>query len=392
MKVLISGAGIAGLTLAGLLLKRGHKVQVFERSDRLVEVGAGIQLSANAGHVLDALGLAPAVHARSFVPGSWHMRTYLTGEVANRIELGEHHERLHGCPYRTLHRADLQRLLVGCVQEQDPDAVVLGAEVTGYAESDGQVSLQLADGTRVCGDVVIAADGVHSVLRQQIVGPDKPIYSGNAAWRGTIDARTLPADFSDGITTSFMGPGRHMVMYWLGQRELLNFVAPVETAIPSEESWATKEDWGMLKSDFEGWHEDVQTVIDLMDRDACYRWALNIREPATNWHTDRAVVIGDAAHATLPFLAQGAAMAMEDAAVLDRLLAQDADIPSVLARFQAARRERTTRIVQGANKMSRMFHMESEAALKEGMIKGADVARERDNWLYNYNPVTVPLQ
>ncbi len=392
MKVLIAGAGIAGLTQAALLLKRGHHVRVFERSGRLTEIGAGIQISANAGHVLDAMGLTEAVHACSFTPTSWHMRTYLTGEVVNRIELGRHHEHLHGCPYRTLLRTDLQRLLVECVQGQDPDAIVLGAEVSGYEESASQVSLQLSDGARVNGDVVVAADGVQSVLRRQIVGPDKPIYSGNAAWRGTIDARKLPADFSEGISTSFMGPGRHMTMYWLGQRELLNFVAPVETAIPSEESWTTKEDWAMLKSDFEGWHADVQAVVDQMDRDACYRWALNIREPATNWHTDRAVLIGDAAHATLPFLAQGAAMALEDAAVLDRLLAQDTDVRSALTRFQTARRERTTRIVQGANKMSRMFHMESEAALKEGMAKGADVARERDNWLYNYNPITVPLQ
>ena len=392
MKVLISGAGIAGLTLAALLLKRGHAVRIFERSARLTEIGAGIQISANAGHVLEALGLSEAVHARSFVPTSWHMRTYLTGEVVNRIELGEHHQRLHGCPYRTLHRADLQRLLAGCVNGQDPDAIVLGAEVTGYDESNAQMLLQLADGSRVPGDVVVAADGVHSVLRQQIVGPDKPIYSGNVAWRGTIDASKLPADFSAGITTSFMGPCRHMVMYWLGQRELLNFVAPVETAIPSEESWTTKENWQMLKSDFEGWHGDVQTVIDAMDRDACYRWALNIREPATNWHGDRAVLIGDAAHATLPFLAQGAAMAMEDAAVLDRLLARDTDVPSALVRFQAARRARTTRIVLGANKMSGMFHMESEAALNEGMARGAVVARDRDNWLYNYNPITEVLQ
>lgn len=391
MKVLIAGAGIAGLTLAALLLKRGHDVRVFEKSAQLTEIGAGIQISANAGHVLKALGLSDAVLERSFIPTAWHMRTYLTGEVVNRIDLGEHHERLHGCPYCTLHRADLQRLLVGSVASQKSDAIVLGAEVTDYDETSADISLVLAGGEKVSGDVVIAADGVHSVLRQTIVGPDKPLYSGNAAWRGTIEAKRLPADFSDRITTSFMGPGRHMVMYWLGKRELLNFVAPVETDIASEESWTTKHDWEMLKSDFEGWHADVQTVIDLMDRKACYRWALNIREPVANWHTGRAVLIGDAAHATLPFLAQGAAMAMEDAAVLDRLLAEDTDVSAALARFQLARRDRTTRIVQGANKMARMFHMESEEALKDGMMKGADVARDRDNWLYNYNPITVPL-
>ena len=391
MRVLIAGAGIAGLTLAALLLRRGHDVHVFERSRELTEIGAGIQISANAGHVMAALGLGEAVLARSFVPTAWHMRTYLSGEVVNRIELGKHHERLHGCPYCTLHRADLQRMLVDAVRSRSSDTIVLGAEVTGYDEDADGATLYLADGARVRGDVIIGADGVRSVLRRTIVGPDRPIYSGNAAWRGTIDARLLPDDFSRDITTSFMGPGRHMVMYWLGQRELLNFVAPVETDIPSEESWTTRHDWEVLKSDFSGWHDDVQTVIDLMDRDACYRWALNMREPVANWRSERAVLVGDAAHATLPFLAQGAAMAIEDAAVLDRLLAEDSDIPTTLRRFQAARRDRTTRIVRGANKMARMFHMDSEDALREGMIRGADVARERDTWLYNYNPMTVPL-
>ncbi len=391
MRILIAGAGIAGLTLAALLLRRGHDVTVFERSRELSEIGAGIQISANAGHVLNALGLGEAVLERSFRPATWHMRTYLTGEVVNRIELGTHHEQLHGFPYCTLHRADLQRMLVGAVRSRSDTAIVLGAEVTGYREDADGATLFLADGEQVRGDVIIGADGVRSVLRQTIVGPDDPIYSGNAAWRGTIDARLLPDDFSLNITTSFMGPGRHMVMYWLGDRELLNFVAPVETEIPSEESWTTRHDWEVLKTDFDGWHDDVQTVIDLMDRDACYRWALNIREPVANWRTDRSVLIGDAAHATLPFLAQGAAMAIEDAAVLDRLLAEDGDIPDTLLRFQTARRDRTTRIVQGANKMARMFHMESEDALKEGMIQGADVARDRDNWLYNYNPMTVAL-
>ncbi|MCP4315950.1 MAG: NAD(P)-binding protein [Hyphomicrobiales bacterium] len=271
MKILISGAGIAGLTLSALLLKRGHDVRVFEKSSELTEVDAGIQISANAGHVLKALGLADAVLERSFVPSEWHMRTYLSGEVVNRIELGDHHQRLRGCPYCTLHRADLRSLLVGCVRSLDLNVIVLGAEVAGYKESSDGAVLHFSDGSDVRGDVIIGADGVRSVLRQTIVGADKPIYSGNAAWRGTIDARRLPMEFSKGITTSFMGPGRHMVMYWLGQRTLLNFVAPVETDIPNEESWTTRHDWQTPKDDFAGWHEDVQKAIDLADRDACYR-------------------------------------------------------------------------------------------------------------------------
>ena len=391
VKVLIAGAGIAGLTLASLLLRRGHQVRIFEQAREMVEIGAGLQISANSGHVLRELGLEDQLRAASFLPERWVMRTFLSGDTVNEIALGDHHDGLHGHPYCLVHRADLQRMLVGSVLEQDPGALELGVQITGFDETTRGVTLICADGRRIEGDLAIGADGVKSVLRRQIIGPDRPVYSGNSAWRGTIPADRLPVGFSSQTTTSFMGPGRHIIYYWLRGGTLLNFVAPVETDQPSEESWTTKHDWEELKSDFEGWHDDVQTVIDAVDRDACYRWALNIREPVENWRSERAIVIGDAAHPTLPFIAQGAAMAVEDAMVLTRSLELASDVTQALDMFQNARIARTSRMVTGANRMSKMFHHETEDALRQAMIDGADLAKDRDKWLYNYNPVTVPL-
>ena len=191
------------------------------------------------------------------------------------------------------------------------------------------------------------------------------------------------------VNTTFVGPGRHIVLYWLGRQKLLNFVAPVETDMETREGWTVRAPWADLKADFDGWHPVVQTVIDAADRDACYRWALNIRKPVRNWRSERAVVIGDAAHPTLPFLAQGAALAVEDAGVLARAMAGDNIVPDMLERFQNARFDRTARVVDGAARLAKMNHQDSEQALRAAMRNGADVARERDGWLYNYNPMTV---
>ncbi len=389
LDVLIVGAGIGGLTAAGLLLRGGHKVRVFEQSKVLGEVGAGIQVSANAGHVLDLLGLRAPLRTISFTPKGWLSRGYLSGDVVNEFAIGEDHEIRHGFPYCMMHRADLHGLLVEAVRAQDRQAIRLGATATGYSEMPTGVTLNLDDGSVHHGDVLIGADGVKSVIRRQIVGPDQPVYSGLAAWRGLIPADRLPKDIMGPINTTFVGPGRHMVLYWLGRQKLLNFVAPVETDMEVRESWTVRAPWDDLKADFDGWHPVVQTVIDAADRDACYRWALNIRKPVRNWRSERAVVIGDAAHPTLPFLAQGAALAIEDAGVLSRALATGDAVPDMLERFQNARFDRTARVVDGAARLAKMNHQASEQALRTAMRNGADIARERDGWLYNYNPMTV---
>jgi salicylate hydroxylase len=230
---------------------------------------------------------------------------------------------------------------------------------------------------------------VKSAVREQIAGAAHPVYTGDAAWRLTIPAQKLPRGFMEQVMSVWMGPGAHVVCYFLRAGALLNFVGLVETGEVSEESWTARFPWDKLKADFAGWHADIQTVIDLADRGACYRWSLFYRPPLTNWSTRRATLLGDSVHATLPYLAQGAAMAIEDAAVLTRALGM-ADVPEALQIYQRNRVERTTRIVEGSSANRALFHMHDQQALRRAFAK-RDEGAARNAWLYSYNPLTVEL-
>lgn len=387
MRVLIVGAGIAGLAAACHLTQAGHEVEIFERSAELTEIGAGLQVSANAVHALSAIGLGEALRAIGHTPGNWRMRLHRTGETVATIALGDGHEARHGAPYLSVHRADLQRALLRRTQELAPGALRLGAEALRYEEDAAGVTLHLAGG-EARGDLLIGADGVRSAIRAQIVGPEQPVYTGSAAWRGLVPAAKAPEVCAEGIE-SYMGPGRHAVLYRIGaDGRWLNFVAPVDQAEPSEESWTLRRPWADMKRDFEGWHPHVQAAMDAMDPDACFLWSLYIRKPLTSWRTRRAVLIGDAAHPTLPFIAQGAAMAIEDAAIIARALEDDLD--AGLDRFEAARIPRATRIVEAAGRIAETFHMRGRDVRADLQTGGSAVAA-RDEWLYNYNPMTAPL-
>ena len=390
-KILIAGAGLGGLTAASCLMKAGHKVEVYEQAPKLGEIGAGIQISANAMHVLRDLGLESAIRAAGVHPAAYVFRLFDSGEEIQRFSLSEEHESKHGAPYTQLHRADFHDMLARKAQEFDPNVVRLDKKVAGYTEHEDGVTLHFADGTSARGDLLIAADGLKSVIRGQMFGETVATYTGDAAWRLTVPIERLSAEGQlERAMSVFVGPGKHAVCYYLRGGDLLNFVGCVETDDISEESWTVKYPWENLKEDFRGWNPNIQAVIDAADRDACYRWSLHYRKPIRNWSSKRVTLLGDAAHPTLPYLAQGAAMAIEDGAVLTRALAMRESIPDALQLYQRNRVDRTARIVEQSTANRTLFHLPSEQAIRDAFAKRNE-GEDRNKWLYSYNPLTVPL-
>lgn len=389
-KILIAGAGIGGLTAASCLMKAGHQVEVYEQAPQLAEVGAGIQISANAQHVLRDLGLGPAIDKVGVRPGAYVFRLHDTGEEIQRFSLAEEHLRLHGAPYTQMHRADFHEILAAKARDFDPGAVRLNKRVVGFAQDEKGVELRFADGSSAKGDILIGSDGLKSVIRTEVSGAVPVTYTGDAAWRIVVLTDRLPPNLLEKVMSVFMGPGGHVVCYYLRAGKLLNFVGLIETDEVSEESWTVKFPWETLKADFVGWHPVLQAVIDAADHDQCYRWSLHNRPPVMNWSIGRVTLLGDSAHPTLPYLAQGAVMAIEDGAVLTRALAMTDKVEDAIALYQRNRIERTARIVRQSSANRELFHLRSEEAIRASFAKRNEGA-DRNGWLYSYNPLTVEL-
>ena len=389
-KILIAGAGLGGLACASCLMKAGFDVEIYEQAPALGEVGAGIQISANSMHVLNDIGVGDAIRKVGVRPGAYVFRLHDTGEVIQRFELSEEHERIHGAPYIQAHRADFHEILAAKARELKPDVVHLNSRITGVTEHSDRVELALADGRTVRGDILVGADGLKSVVRQKIIGETPATYTGDAAWRVTVPVERLPKPFLEQVMSVFMGPGGHIVCYYIRAGKLLNFVGIIE-AEAAEESWTLKLPWERLKADYVGWHPAIQTIIDAADKNECYRWSLFNRPPVRNWSTPRMTLLGDAAHPTLPYLAQGAAMAVEDGAVLTRALRQVGSIAEALDLYQRSRVDRTARVVLQSTENKHLFHLRSLEEMRAQFARRNEGA-DRNQWLYSYNPLTVELK
>ena len=317
-KVIVAGAGIGGLTAAMALLDRGFEVQVLEQARALGPVGAGIQLSANATRVLYQLGLGPDLEQVTIRPGGKCIRLWSTGQEWQLFDLGAESLARYGYPYLMLYRPDLHRVLVEGLQRRDPAALVLNAKVVDVSQDADRVHVALADGTRLDADVLVGADGVHSVARARLIAEDQPRFSGCTAWRGVVPRLQLPRSMRGPEGVNWVGPGAHVVHYPVHAGELVSFTGIVEKEGWLRESWTETGSVQECLADFAGWHQDIHALIRLLEQPL--RWAMMVREPLPNWTNGRVTLLGDAAHPTLPFLAQGAAMAIEDGCILARAL------------------------------------------------------------------------
>ena len=389
-KISIAGAGLGGLAAASCLMKAGHEVEIYEQAPALAEVGAGIQISANAFHVMRHLGLGEELLKVGVRPGAYVFRLHDTGEELQRFSLSEAHERQHGAPYVQLHRADLHDILAARARAFRSDVVRLDHRLVEFTQDSRGVEARFANGAVARGDLLIGADGLKSVVRRQLWGDAPATYTGDGAWRLVVPTERLPTPRLDPVMSVFMGPGGHAVCYYLRAGALLNFVGIIETDDISEESWTLKLPWEKLKKDFEGWHPALQTVIDCADKNEVYRWSLHNRAPIRAWGEGRVTLLGDSAHPTLPYLAQGAVMAIEDGAVLTRALGMCASVEDALKLYERNRVDRTAKIVEQSTFNRRLFHLPSVQAMRDAFAN-RDEGEDRNTWLYSYNPLTVEL-
>lgn len=394
LNVVIAGGGIGGLTAALALLQRGVNVKVFEQAGALGEIGAGVQISPNGCRVLAALGLLDEARMFGVEPAGKEIRLWNSGETWPLFDLAATADRDYGFPYLMFHRADLHGLLLRAVQCAAPDAIRLDHKVVAVEQDSSSVRLMLANGGSAEADILIGADGVHSAVRNAVDEPARASFTGCMAWRGVVPTDRLPAHFRRLVGANWIGPGRHVVTYPLRRGELFNFVGVVERDDWRVESWTELGSWEECAQDFAGWHEDVQILIDTIDEH--YRWALLSRPPMTRWSRGRVALLGDACHPMLPFMAQGAVMAIEDGYVLARALAAHADHDDAFATYEAARLQRANRCVVAADRNRQLFHNERLADAADAARYVADQwhedkVRERYDWLFAYDAVNGAL-
>jgi len=393
-RVLIAGGGIGGLAAALALLKRGIDVEVYEQAPELREVGAGVQLSANGIRVLHELGVHDALRALACEASGKEVRLWNSGQTWKLFDLGAVSVERYGFPYYLVYRPDLLAVLADGVRREKPAAIHPNARCTGFEQSARGVTLQY-DGGEARGDALIGADGVHSRIRQALFGDDRPSFTGLVSWRGTIPMGKLPGHMRRLIGTNWIGPGAHVVHYPVHRGEYMNFNGIVERDDWQIESWTARGTREECRADFRGWHDDIHRMIDYIATP--YKWALLGRAPLEQWNVGRVSLLGDACHPTLPMLAQGAAMALEDGFVLARALAvAGADVEQGLARYQNARKERTARIVHGSAENARRFQnptLAEPAGAQEYVERewSEERVKQRYEWLFTYDVTAVAV-
>ncbi|MEL7028892.1 MAG: FAD-dependent monooxygenase, partial [Pseudomonadota bacterium] len=322
------------------LARAGRSVAVFEQAPELGEVGAGLSLPPNATKILARLGLGEPIAALADTPDRGLIRNGKSGAVLSDTPFAEPMREAFGAPYYQMLRPRLHELLVQALEEAAPGAVRLGAEVLGVDVQADRAVLRLAGDETVGAAAVIGADGVRSKLREDLFGRQPARFTGYVAWRATVDMAALPDSLGASQSVVWVGEGRQFVHYPIDQGRKLNVVAFAGGQTWDVESWTEPADPAELQATFAGWSDEVGAVLAAIAPAQCFKWALFDREPLARWTQGRVALLGDAAHPMLPFLGQGAAMAIEDAYVLANLLSQNGSVFEALAGYEVARAER----------------------------------------------------
>ena len=384
LPILIAGGGIGGLAAALALTRQGFSVKVLEQSPQLGEIGAGIQLGPNAFAAFDALGIGKAARGHAVYTDEMVMHDALDQTLVGRIATGAAFRQRFGNPYAVIHRADVHRSLLEGAQQSDRVEVLTSTPVQRVEQNDGSVTVYDAKGSAHRGIALIGADGVKSAVRRQFVGDDARV-SGHVVYRAVVDKKDFPEDLRWNAASIWVGPNCHLVHYPLRGGEQYNVVVTFHSR--EKEEWSVREgSREEVKSYFEGICPRARQLIDL-PKD-WKRWATADREPIGQWTFGRATLLGDAAHPTLQYLAQGACMALEDAVTLgEALRARDNDFATAFALYQRSRVARTARVGLSAREMGRVFHAKGvERLVRNDLWKERPTERFYDamEWLYGW--------
>jgi salicylate hydroxylase len=388
MKVAVIGGGIGGLSAALQLLQAGIDVHVYEQAGQIGEIGAGIQISPNASRLLLRLGLKSAMDSVGIRPRAVHQRRWDDGRTLQFAPLGPEIEASFGAPYYHFHRGDLARLLADALP---PERLHVGHRLIGLDQKRERVTARFENGAAADADVLVGADGIHSRVRGLVFGPEKPRFTGCVAWRGLVPAERIAHLDIDVVSHNWMGPGGHVVHYWVSSGRMMNVVCVVERGDWTRESWTDKGAVEDVLARYEGWHPTVRGLIGAFPE--TFIWALHDRAELPRWSDGRVTLLGDACHPMLPMMAQGAAQAIEDGAALAALLkTEPGDIAGALLRYEALRKPRATRLQEASAANRTRFHLpdgEAQHARDEALATSGDRSIANIGWLYAHDAAQV---
>lgn len=383
---LIAGGGIGGLAAALGLARQGRPVRLFEQAAGFEEIGAGLQMSPNGVRALKALGAWEAVEPSCVIPSEIHVRDGLSNALLQRIRLGKPFEERFGAPYRVCHRADLLAGLCTAAKRNFAIELNTGKRAAGVQDMGEAALLTFADGSSARGAAVVAADGIRSALRAAVAGEVRPTPRGVVLYRGLMPLNRVPPEIEADCVTLWLCPGAHVVHYPVSNWRNFNVVVAVDGALP-DEGWKTPAHSGEVPKRLPAACEELALL--LATPASWMRWPGADLPPLPQWTENRVALLGDAAHATLPFLAQGAVMALEDAVVMSRAVAGTAHVADAFRGYERLRRARTARVQDQSRSMARVYHAAGLLAAGRNLtlrLAGPSYALKRLEWLYRWTP------
>lgn len=392
MKICIIGGGIGGAAAAHALLRKGFDVSICEQAPAFGEVGAGVQMTPNAVKAIEGLGLYDRLMSKGFFPKAVVGRNWETARENFRIDLGDEFRAHYDAPFVHIHRADLLDLFAA---DLPPENCHFGKRCVGVTTPDtasgAEARAEFDDGTSIVADLIIGADGVRSAVRGAVFGEVDLRWTGHQCYRALVPTGGV-VDYVNPDSTFWMGPNAHVVTYYVKGGEMVNIVAVTEAAEWVAESWSARASRDQMLADFDGWHPSLQKLFSQVTD--VYNWGLFDRDPMRSWNRGRVTLLGDACHPMLPFLSQGAAMAIEDAYVLAAALdLHRDDLAAALAAYEAERLPRTARVQLEARERGRTYHLPTPEEMARRDAEYARLAREaprttgiNTDWVYDYDP------